>query len=59
MSSLLTMLHEPLCFPLGYVTMHAFRTEDHIVVLWLEAFPTHASYLVGIIVFCRKLLGIV
>ena len=51
------MSPEPLCFPLGYVTKHAFKTENHIVLLWLEAFPTHALYLVDINVFCRKLQG--
>ena len=51
------MLLEPLCFPLGYVTMHAFRTESHIVVLWLEALQTLANYLVDMNGFCWKLQG--
>jgi len=51
------MSPEPLYFPLGYVTRHAFKTGNRIVVLWLEAFPNHASYLVDINVFRRKLHG--
>ena len=51
------MSPEPLYFPLGYVTRHAFKRGNHIVVLWLEAFPNPASYLADINVFRRKLRG--
>lgn len=51
------MLPEQLCFPLAFVTTHAFRTESHIVEPSLKALQTPVNCQVDMNVFWRKSQG--